>query len=294
MNTLGAALIAQIATTPVVLQTHGMLDEPSNRLAVVVDLLLTSPVLRRATCALTLTDAEDGEVARLSRGRLQATRFPNGIDLSPSSTAPSVAKRTSVLFLSRLHPRKGAVRFVEASATIALKRTDLTFDVVGPDEGDAQPVRAVIARIGAENMRHRGAVEHREVARLMASALLYCLPARHEPFGLTVLEAMAAGTPVLLHDSAELAEEIVAHHAGWTFSGPANGDDLDMVLARVLGDPDELSRRGVQARRLVERRYGITGIVQRLDAVYRSVTGATVSGQSSAQQRAVQRDEIPD
>ena len=45
-NTLGAALIALVAKKPLVLQTHGMLDAPSNRLAVLVDALMTAPVMR--------------------------------------------------------------------------------------------------------------------------------------------------------------------------------------------------------------------------------------------------------
>ena len=208
---------------------------------------------------------------------LQATRFPNGIDLSVA--VPPRTARASVLFLSRLHPRKGAVRFAEAAAGIAARRHDLTFDVVGPDEGDAQTVRAVVARAVAGNLRYHGPVEHREVAQLMAASVLYCLPAHDEPFGLTVLEALAAGTPVLLHDGAELAAEIVEHGAGWAFSGPAGDDNFDAVLARVLEDPAELARRGAEARRLVERRYGIDGIVRRLDVEYRSVIDKTAARQ---------------
>ena len=258
-----------------------MLDAPGNRLAEVVDVVLTSRVLRRASNALTLTAAEDEEVERLSRGALRATRFPNGVEFSDS---PSLGRdRRSVLFLARLHPRKGAVQFAEAAVGLASHRPDLRFDIVGPDEGDAAAVRAIAERARPGTVVYHGPVDHAAVGAFMDQAALYCLPAHDEPFGLSVLEALAAETPVLLHLSAPVAPEIVAAEAGWVFGNDEQGDDLEEVMGFALADPVELARRGRHARRLVEQRYGIEGVATRLAKVYQGVIAARTGRPGSSQ-----------
>lgn len=274
-NSLIAALIAITFHVPLVLQTHGMLDEPNNLLARLVDVMATGPLLRRAPTILTLTDEEDVQIARLSRSRSTGTRLPNGIQASVDDVRAPVLVRNSVLFLARLHPRKGAVRFSEAAFQVAQDYPSVKFRVVGPDEGDGGAVRRVVSQASG-TLSYEGPIGHDEVGRAMASAMLYCLPAANEPFGLTVIEALAAGTPVLLHETAALADTIVEAEAGWTFDDERGGRNLEAVLRQVLSDRDELLRRGERARQLALKEFDLDGVLDRLDVVYQSVISANV------------------
>lgn len=269
-NTLVAAIVAVRLGQPLVLQTHGMLDAPNNAVARVVDVMLTAPLLRTRPVTLTLTDEEDEEVSRLSGGTVRATRFSNGVDLEQFDGAEPPGVRGTVLFLARLHPRKGAVPFAEAAIRIAADLRGWCFALVGPDEGDGARVRALIESAGTADVVYRGAVTHDSVRDHMAEAALYCLPAEHEPFGLAVLEALASGTPVLLHETAVLAPEVVAAGAGWTFGDGEAGPSLEEAIRAALLDPSELRRRGARGRDL-GRRYGLAAVVTRLDEVYETL-----------------------
>ena len=135
-----------------------------------------------------------------------------------------------VLFVGTLEPRKGLA--VLADAMVRLGRPDVTLAVVGPEGwGDGDP-----ARLGAVPgpVARLGFVPAGDLAPLMRGAAVFCFPSWAEGFGLPVLEALAAGAPVVT--SAGTAAEEVAGDAALLVR-PGIPADLADALARVLDDP---------------------------------------------------------
>ena len=139
-----------------------------------------------------------------------------------------------VLFVGTLEPRKNLVRLVEAVARLG--RPDLTLVVAGPTGwGDAVPdpaaagVRTVLT----------GRVPSAELPALMSGAAAFCFPSLAEGFGLPVLEAMAAGAPVVTSSGTACAE--VAGDAA-VLVDPLDVDSLAGGLAQVLDDADLADR----------------------------------------------------
>jgi glycosyltransferase involved in cell wall biosynthesis len=259
--TLTGALAAKRARVPYLVQTHGMIDAAGGPLGRLVDMAATRRAVAGAAAALTLTPDEQQEVVRLSGGRLDASRFPNGIGAAPTGELPA----PGLLFLARLHPRKGASAFARVAADLAGDRPDARFTIAGPDEGDRGAVEAIVS---ASPHRDRiaviGAQPPESARRLLAGCVAYVLPAEREPFGMTVIEAMGAGRPVVLHAGSTLAPEVVAAGAGWSFGPRGTHPDLRSAMAAVLDDPAAVEAAGRRAADLVRDRYSIQHVVDLL------------------------------
>lgn len=138
----------------------------------------------------------------------------NAVD-RPGEAVPSVAERADrrpvVLFLGRVTFQKGPDYFVDAATQVLARRPDVLFVVAG--EGDMRPrlMQQVAARGLGRSILFTGFVKPDDARRLFAAADLYVMPSVSEPFGITALEALAQGTPVILAKGAGVGE--VVRHA---------------------------------------------------------------------------------
>jgi len=262
---LVAAMVAVSMGGRVIAQTHGMIEAPRSASIRILDRVATRYVFRRAHAVLSLTPSEVEYANRLA-GRPIATRLPNGI---PTATEPRGAhgksEQISVLFLGRLHPRKGAAQLARVAA-----RPDfppgVRVVIAGPDEGDLEEVERYMASQRASTIEYLGAIRAQDVESVMAEADLYVLPAPNEPFGMTILEALNVGTPVVLHASAVLAEPLERAGAARTFDG--TDDHLLEVLASATANRDALIGMGSRGQTFVRDEYSITKVVDSLSETY--------------------------
>lgn len=273
--TLSAGRVARKSGVRYVLQTHGMIDSSRRLSAAMVDALLTRPVVQGAAQIFTLTKDEDREIERLAGRSGASTYLRNGLPASGWRDRPS--PRYSALFLARLHPRKGLSTYIDAAVELAIGRDDVRFAFAGPDEGALYEALRVIEDAGlSERIVYLGAIDPSLVKEVMAASEIYCLPAEHEPFGMTFLEAMSVGTPVVLHSTSRLAPEIIEGGAGVAF-----GNDVTLVhaMSALLDDEPRRAQSGDRARDLVTRRFGVGGVVDVLESEYTN-PGQPTSGQS--------------
>lgn len=162
---------------------------------------LGRPVLGRLWRRLALTTAvsEDARslVARYFPGDYALT--PNGVETARFAEAqprPVTAGRT-VLFLGRIERRKGLEVLIRATARLTTDRVTLVVGGTGPQERDC---RKLAARLGVDPI-FRGRVLEAELPGLYRGATVYCAPGvGGESFGIVLVEAMAAGTPVVCSD----------------------------------------------------------------------------------------------
>jgi glycosyltransferase involved in cell wall biosynthesis len=147
--------------------------------------------------------------------------LPNGVDaeslavsreaarLSVNKRLPELDDCPYVLFLGRLHPKKRLDLLLDAFLSGAPEPYKLL--VVGPDEsGLWEPLRARFLAHAAQSRRviRVGPVGGGQKIELFAGAALFALPSEHENFGIAPLEALAAGTPVLLSPQVDIATSV--------------------------------------------------------------------------------------
>lgn len=273
--TLPAAWLAQRCGTPVVVQTHGMIDASDNPLAGPLDALLTRRVLRRAQRALHLTPSEADDLREVARAPLALQELHNGMP-APTATVDRAESRARtghgrgpcrVLYLARLQERKRPLAFVAAAKNLAAKFPETVFTLVGPDEGQGQAVREAIAESGlGDRLTWEGPVDSEGASDWLADADIYVLPSVNEPYPMSVLEAMSSGLPVVITQSCGLAETV--RRSG---SGLVVGEDqrsLEDGLAALLSDPQRRTDMGRCAARTIEREYAMSTVVRGLLEAY--------------------------
>ena len=155
-----------------------------------------------------------------------------------------------VLTVGELSARKGHARLLEAFASARLGPARLV--LAGPDAGQGRPLRDLAARLGiADQVVLLGHVSDAVLAGLYRDAMTLCFPSLAEGFGLPVLEAMAAGLPVVASDL-----EVIREVAGDTAILVAPGDvaTLCAALERVVGD-EQLRHQLADSGRARARRF---------------------------------------
>lgn len=271
--TLPAAMIARLKGVPYVVQPHGMVDSSEKRLAGVLDRVATRRVLADAAAVLCLTEREEVEIGALVPSvPLKLRRLTNGVpfsaDLQPVPQGPP-----DLLFCSRLHSRKRPALFVEAALDLLRAGANATFTLVGPDEGEADVVKALIAQAGdlGKAVRWEGPLEPSEVADRLRRSTALVLPSTNEPYPMVVLEALAAGRPVIITDQCGLAPLVLEHDCGAVIAAD-DRDALGRAMSQFINESADASRLTTNSRSSVRAEASIERVVDRLVEIYGSVS----------------------
>ncbi|WP_322761047.1 glycosyltransferase family 4 protein [Frankia sp. Cr2] len=208
---------------------------------------------------------------------VDAILIPNGVavgtfrDATPLPTRPPGG--ATVVFLGRIdEPRKGLDVLLAALPTLVARCEGAQLLVAGP--GDCE---AVLDRVepGLRDRVHLlGLVSEADKPRVFRSGQIYCAPnTGQESFGIVLLEAMAAGAPVVASDIDAFRRVLDDGHAGRLFPvGDATG--LARALAELLADPGERGRLTDRGRAVVTA-YDWPMIAKRIVGVYEMVAGDT-------------------
>ena len=264
--TVPAALSVRRAGYALVLQTHGMVDASRKLMGKALDLLATRRILAGADLLLSLTDAEDQDL-RLLAPTANIERIGNGIVVAEPPTY--AGRRREVLFVARLHPRKRPTTFVEMAVRLAPAHPDVTFALIGPDEGEGESVVELIRRSGfSKQISWEGPQSPSSVAQRMAEAKVYVLPSVGEVFPMTILEAFSAGTPVVTTSSLGIADDCVEYGAAIVTDGGV--DALAAAVSLVLSSEKEAIGLRNGAAKYIRDKLDIRAVAESLEAHYRA------------------------
>lgn len=204
--TLPAALAVATVVRPV-LQTHGMVMPDARSVLKLIDRCLTTFIFRRARCVLALTEKEASGIRKIGGTGVTVETIANGVRVPALS--PVGRRGNEVVFLARLHPRKRVMAFAEMSRILIARGIRAKFVVIGPDEGDLGRLRSFIKTNNLDqHMCYEGVLQTGASVPRLAEAGVYVLPSTGEVFPMTVLEALAAGTPVVTTISSGIAPHL--------------------------------------------------------------------------------------
>ena len=182
--------------------------------------------------------------------------IPNGIDVDHftrnSTPWPQYQDgKTNILFVGRLEKRKGLKYLLEAYSRLKWDLPNIRLLVVGPGHPDRDCFRIIGAR-GLDDVVFVGKVSNDDLPRYYASADIFCAPATGaESFGIVLLEAMAAGKPVVASDI-EGYKCIVSHGQQGLLFPPKDPEGLANSLALLIENPELGHRMGAKGREMVE------------------------------------------
>lgn len=239
--------------------------------------LLQRPALDPATCFHATAEPEYEDIRRMGF-RQPICVIPNGIDIPLPKQTPPTEVRT-LLFLGRIHSIKGLDMLLPAWRAVQDRFPDWQLVVAGSDDGYygrsgyLEDLRRLALELGLERIEFVG--ELRGLAKLRAyqEAELFVLPTYSENFGMTVAEALAAGTPTIVSKGAPW-RGVEATRAGWWID--IGTDPLVACLEDALDrSQDELFEMGVRGRDWMIADFSWTDVAKRMADTYRWLSGST-------------------
>jgi len=203
--------------------------------------LLQRPAVATAACFHATAESELEDIRGFGF-RQPVCILPNGIDLPPLKQKPNGGRR-QLLFLGRIHPVKGVNILLRAWQAVEHRFPDWELHVAGPDnDGYLAEMQALAVKLRLERFVFRGPLYGDEKLQAYREASLYVLPTHSENFGMTVAEALAAGTPAIVTHGAPWAG-LAEHGAGWWIE--IGVDPLVACLQQALStSPQRLGEMG--------------------------------------------------
>jgi phosphatidylinositol alpha-mannosyltransferase len=197
--------------------------------------------------------------------------IPNGVDVARFASLPPPAGRV-VVFVGRLEPRKGARVLLEAFPAVRERVPDASLVVVG-DGPERRALEAAVPEALRDHVTFAGRVEAAELPRVLGEAAVVAVPSLGgESFGIVLLEAMAAGRPLVASDIPGY-RALVRDGLEGLLVPPGDPAALADALVAVLGDPERAGRMG-EAGRARAARYDWSRIAGEVEEVYRAALAA--------------------
>jgi glycosyltransferase involved in cell wall biosynthesis len=268
--TTAAARAAERAVVPYVLSPRGMLVpelmQSHGRWRKFAWMLAAERrTIERAAALHATSELEAEEAARLDLPLPPVAIVPNGIDPERWDGKASPAVRSVIeggpffLFLGRISWKKGLDRLIPAMKAVP----GAVLAIAGNDE---EGLRTGLERLAQDgNVVFLGAVHGSDKAALLHRTAALVLPSRSENFGNVVLEAWAAGRPVVVTPEVGLAETVQETGAGIVAGA------LEEALREMLADPDQREEMGRRGSEAVRERFGWGEVARRMEGVYERV-----------------------
>lgn len=272
---------------PYVLTVHGMLDDWCMTQSAVRKRVFLRTWARRllpdAAGIHATSAAEKEQIDRRSGARqsvmlqlpieLEEYKTPPGPQEARERMDPRVRDLPMVLYLSRLHPKKGPDRLIRASAM--LHRRGIAHHLVLAGSGDARYVeslRRLSRRLQVEDRTtFAGFVAGREKISLFQAATAFALPTSQENFGFVFFEALAAGTAVVTTKGADTWREIVDSGGGIAVDN--SPEAFADALRTLLEDTDRAGAMGASGRSWTLKHFDRAAVVNEYELFYRACLG---------------------
>jgi glycosyltransferase involved in cell wall biosynthesis len=219
-------------------------------------------------CAHAIVANSSAIASRLEAEHVRPNKIaviPNGLDLDRCAPAPACSSRRRVIVVANLRPEKGYDVLVDAAAVVLYRYPDARFTCVGTGPESA----ALHARVAERHVAHAFTFlgQRDDVPALLAASDLFVLPSRTESLPNAVLEAMAAGLPVVASAVGGVPELIDDGRTGLLFPS-GDSQALAQRLCRLMGDTTFAAGLGEAARRETRTRYSFDRMVTAIDSLY--------------------------
>ena len=162
--------------------------------------LFEKPQARKADVVRAVSTPEQQNLGKIFDSK-KIQWIPNGVEIPPLNEHYDKGEKRRMLFMARLHQKKGVMRLTQAWITSTLLNHD-NFELIiaGPDDGEERRLRHALKHYFNSNIKYVGPVYGKEKENLLKSSTYYVLPSHSEGFPSSVVEAMGYGlVPLISH-----------------------------------------------------------------------------------------------
>ena len=269
---------ARLQKKPYIVSAHGMLEPWALGQKRVKKLLYAKlvehKVIAGAACLHALTHAEADQYRAFGATSPIAV-IPNAVEVPERLSAelfferfPNLREKRLLLFLARLHPKKGLKLLVESWKEWAKLHPETHLVIAGPDfEGTEVKLRSEIMAAGLEHsVTFTGMLDFEMKWSVLAAAELFILPSYSEGLSMGALEAMGAGLPVIVTRGCNMPE-VSQYAAGWEIDATSQAITEALVAAygRTTTENRAMGRRGGD---LITSVYNARHVAEAMSEVY--------------------------
>jgi glycosyltransferase involved in cell wall biosynthesis len=227
---------------------------------------LEARAYRRAAAVLAISRSTADAVLAMGVPATRIEVVPPGIDIPATDGAHREPGR--LLFVGRLEPEKGVLDALAVMRALSSASGSVRGVIVGDGRLAGSVQRAIAA--GNDRIEYLGRVGAATLQREFARASVLLMPSRYEGLGLTALEALAAGTPVVGYDVTGLRDAV---GGGGKLVPCGDREALQLHAARLLAEPTHAAELAAGARERIRKDHSWPRIAARLHEIYRRVTG---------------------
>ncbi len=285
------AAAARASNVPYIVSVHGMLDDwcmSQRRLKKQIYLAVSGRAMLHGAYAVHCTAEAELEQARQWFPKGHGEVVPLPMDLRPflDAPGPELARQTfpqladdatNVLYLSRLHYKKGIEHLLQATVELKRRSQPIRVLLAGTDLEQGRYERKLKDRTSAlgldDEVKFLGFVSGPEKVSLYQAADLFVLPTSQENFGFVLFEALAAGTPVITTKGADTWPEMVAS-GGSVIVDQEAGAIADQI-SELAADADRRRRMGASGRAWALANLSDEAILGGYERMYTNAAGST-------------------
>lgn len=232
--------------------------------------LYQKAAVQRADCVQATAESERDNLLKLGyNSNIKVVRL--GIDAESIEMKRSWKKSRQILFLSRVHVKKGINFLVEAADVLRNELQGYKILVAGEGEADyVEAMKRMICDRGLQDIVQLiGGVYGDEKWRLFQTSDFFVLPTHSENFGLAIAESLASGTPVITTVGTPWSDLNSSEAGAWIEIGT---EPLVETLRRFLSlSEDELETMGRNGRKLIETKYSAHVMAEQMMEVYKGL-----------------------
>lgn len=266
--------VSQNLGITVIVSPHGMLEpyilnrHPLKKKIAL--LLYQKKAIKKANYLHVTAQSELDQIRKLGF-KNKAIVIPNGMDLSEVKISKTKDKNENfyLLFLSRIHPKKGIEILLKAIHLLQNEKVQLIIAGEG-ERSYIKSLQGLVKRLGLEKqVKFIGGVYGNEKWDLYQKTDLFVLPTYSENFGIVVIEALASELPVVTTTGTPW-KELLTHKCGWWID--LNENNLRVAIKEAVNKtPEELKEMGARGKNLVESNYDIKIVSRNTLDFYQSV-----------------------
>jgi glycosyltransferase involved in cell wall biosynthesis len=268
---------------PYIVQPRGSLVNilAKQRLKSLFDIMGGRRLIQDATRLVALAHLELPQFISYGVDEGKMDIVPNGIDLAEYQKLPPKgefrqkygidAEQRVILFLGRVHRSKGIDLLIKAFSGVAGDFSEARLVIAGPDDGFLPSLKNLVGELKLEDkVVFTGGLYGEQKLAAYIDADVYTLPSFYESFGISVFEALACGTPVVVTDRCGIAN-IVRDKGGLVV--PYEAASIENALRQMLGNEQERQHYGREGQALVRAKYGWGAIAEEMEKVYERCLG---------------------
>ncbi|MBD3379243.1 MAG: glycosyltransferase [Candidatus Omnitrophica bacterium] len=288
-STMLAARLAEKEKIPYIVRTIGQLYEWSLRnksyllKKIYLELIEKRTLEKAAMLHFTTEDERDNLIVKLKRK--QGYVLPLGVRIGgvmarreAYARFPGFEDKKILLFISRIHPKKGLETVIPVINGIFRKYPDWILVIAG--EGRESYVNELKEKIDSlhtgKHVHFTGYVFGKEKEALLSLADIYILPSYTENFGVAVAEALAYGKPVCISKNVGIASDIKKYNAGKVFE--LREDSISESLGELMCSERKRTKMGANALRLAGEKYDWDTITQKQIKIYEKIIKGEIHG----------------